>query len=292
MKLRAVYFILAVVVLFVAVALGQVNDSFLERVILLSPKYHVAEGGFSTVPVSAEAYLVFDAASGEVLGGKGEQTPHEMASIVKLLTADTALSIADIEASTTISWRAVATEGRSGKLQYGEEYRLRELLFPLLLESSNDAAEAIAEGYGRESFISEMNRRRDELGMASTTVVDPSGLSRGNTTTAQDLRTFVTHLYTAHRHILDITSLTTFIGSNHTWRNTDPLITSEGFIGGKQGYTDSAGRTLAAVFDTRFEEDRVRPIGIILLSSDDLVGDVSLLRDEVTRTVSYDVEAL
>lgn len=292
MNRMTIVFAISIVLLFTALAyahLGVITD---ERVSIVSPRYDIAEGGFENLAVSADSYIVFDVASGEMLASKGEETSHEMASIVKLFTADTALSIADVEASTTISWRAVSTEGRAGKLQYGEEYRLRELLFPLLLESSNDAAEAIAESYGREKFIEAMNGRRTELGLASTTIVDPSGLSRGNIATAADLKIFVSHLYTEHRHILDITSLTTFIGTKRTWKNTDPVITSEGFIGGKQGYTDSAGRTLAAVFETRFGDERVRPIGIILLSSDDLVSDVSLLREEVSQAVSYGIERL
>ncbi len=278
-------------VLFIALALaiGFANRDELghTRIVVGPPEYQVAEDAFTNVAVTASSYVVFDASEGRVFAERGIDTVHEIASITKLVTADAALSTTTVDASTTISWRAVSSEGRAGGLAAGERYRVRELVFPLLLESSNDAAEAIAEANGRASFIASMNARVKELGMSSTTLVDPSGLGRGNVSTARDLTTLLRHLYATHRHVLDITTLSSYVGEGHVWQNNAPVITSGGFIGGKHGYTDTAGRTIAAIFEERFiESGSVRPIGIVLLDSDDLSGDVARLRDEFRLAVS------
>jgi D-alanyl-D-alanine carboxypeptidase len=248
--------------------------------------YRVLPDAFLHTDITADSFLVFDVQNGKELGERNPTTLHEMASVVKLLTADTALSSSTIDASTTISWRAVATSGKAGRLAYGEEYRVRELVFPLLLESSNDAAEAIAEVGGRSSFIKAMNARARDIGMASTTVVDPSGLDRANASTARDLKVLLHHLFHTHRHVLDITSLRSYVGKEHVWQNNDPVFSSEGFVGGKHGYTDTAGRTIALVYETTFGPGDVpRAVGVVLLDTDDIRGDVAKVQAEVARAV-------
>ncbi len=289
MKFRPVHLLLFCSVLFVLLAYGSHSKGTWGSATLpLQYQYTVLPDAFQSADVSAVSYLVFDVATGEEFSSRNKDDVRAMASVVKLLTAETAITLADIEASTTVSWRAVSTEGRSGKLKYGEEYRIRELLFPLLLESSNDAAEAIAEGYGRGTFIDGMNARRALIGMEHTTIVDPTGLSSRNTSTVSDLKLLLTHLYREHRYLLDITSLRQFIGREHTYYNNDPVFSSSGFIGGKHGYTDEAGKTLAAVFMVPFSgADTALPVGIILMKSTDLQKDTDTIRTELMRAVSY-----
>jgi D-alanyl-D-alanine carboxypeptidase len=281
--------LLLVLFILLALAIGIAHrDEFVHtRVVVGPPEYVVARDAFKDVLVTAASFIVFDVSDGRVFAEREADTVREMASITKLITADMALGTSTVDASTTISWRAVVSEGRSGGLEAGQRYRVRELVFPLLLESSNDAAEAIAEANGRTQFIKGMNARADELGMSSTDVVDPSGLGRGNVSTARDLMKLMRHLYANHRHVLDITTLTSYVSEEHIWQNNDPVMSSDGFIGGKHGYTDTAGRTIALIVEERFtESSSVRPIGIILLDSDDLTGDVARLRDEFRRTVT------
>lgn len=278
-------------VLFVVLAtvIGVANRDALTREWRLGgpPEYVVAPDSFEGPNVTAASYIVFDASTGRVFGEREAYATHEMASVTKLITAYTALGTSTIDASTTVTWRAVSAEGRAGHLAAGKKYAMRELLFPLLLESSNDAAEAIAEANGRADFIAAMNERVYSLGMASTTVTDPSGLGRGNVSTAYDLMTLLRHLNTYGRHVLDITTLASYVGERQVWQNSDPLMALEGFMGGKHGYTDTAGRTIALIFEERFEGiGAVRSIGIVLLDSDDLAGDVAALRGEFRRSVT------
>lgn len=276
------------VVFVCAVAYANLSELKNESIVFGPPHYTVLSGAFASTTVSAQSYIVFDAETREVLFSKNADEKREMASVTKLITADTALSTSTIDASTTVSWRAIQTEGRAGKLNYGERYPLRELVFPLLIESSNDAAEAIAEKNGRTLFLEEMRAHIRDIGMESTTVEDPTGLSPKNISSANDLSKLLTHILLNHRHVFDITTLETYIGSTHTWQNVNPVVSSAGFIGGKHGFTETAGRTFAGVFEERFSEsDIVRPIGIVLLSSKGIEKDIISLREELHRAVTF-----
>lgn len=284
---QPVQFLLLLVIL--AVAIGVANRDALkpELDVRGSLEYTVTDDSFASTSITAKSFIVFDVTTGQVFGARASKATHEMASITKLITAYTALATSTIDASTTVSWRAIATEGRAGQLAGGQKTRVRELLFPLLLESSNDAAEVIAEANGRAPFIASMNEQVQSLGMTSTTIVDPSGLSRGNMSTAHDLMTLLRHLNEFNRHVLDITTLSSYIGERQMWQNSDPLLSSEGFAGGKHGYTDTAGRTIALIVEESFDDiGEVRPIGIVLLDSDNLPSDVQKLREEFRRSVT------
>lgn len=286
---QPVHLLLIFVIL--AVAIGIANRDELKRESNTggTPDYSVTSDSFASSSVSAASFIVFDMSTGRVFGERSADASREMASITKLITAYTALATSTIDASTTVSWRAIATEGRAGHLTGGQKTRVRELLFPLLLESSNDAAEAIAEANGRASFVALMNEQVQSLGMSRTTVVDPSGLGRGNSSTAHDLMVLLRHLNEYNRHVLDITTLSSYVGERQMWQNSDPLLSSEGFSGGKHGFTDTAGRTIALVVEEQFNDiGAVRQIGIVLLDSDDLMGDVAKLREEFRRSVSLE----
>jgi D-alanyl-D-alanine carboxypeptidase len=87
--------------------------------------------------------------------------------------------------------------------------------------------------------------------MHKSTFVDPSGLSADNESTALDLAVLLRHLYRDQRQLLDMTMLPYYIGTNHDWLNNNPVHREEGYLGGKHGFTDEAGRTFAGVFHER-----------------------------------------
>ena len=225
--------------------------------------------------LSARSYLVFDNETGEELFTHDASSRHEMASVVKLITADTLFSESSstLAATATIVWQSYSAEGESGMLELGERYTLRELVFPLLLSSSNDAAEAIAQARGESTFLKAMRARVKAVGMSSTTIDDPSGLSPRTTTTARDLMALLRFLYRENRHELDITTLPRYVGAQHTWQNMNPVSQLPEFLGGKQGHTDTAQSTLAALFSVSTTGRAHRTVGIVLLGSTNLEGD-------------------
>jgi len=237
----------------------------------------------SAPPVSAPSYVVFDVATGEVLVEMDPRTKRPIASVTKLMTGDVHLgSGRALDQSVRITATDVATEGRAGSLRVGEIYKTRELLFPLLLESSNDAATALTRA--RDSvLISQMQERLSAFGI---TITDASGLSEQNQASAEALAQYLAEVYKTQPHLFDITRLTQYLGTDKGWRNNSPVANLPGYRGGKHGYTEAAGRTLAAVFTEEITGEN-RAIGYILLGSNNLREDVIVLRDFVVNQVSY-----
>jgi len=223
-----------------------------------------------TVPavVTAKAYCVIDIKTGKILLAKDASEELPIASVTKLFTAAALLSRAENEVVVTDA--DVATEGRAGKLQAGQVYQAHELLFPLLLESSNDAATAVERTVGKITF-------------AGKSLADGSGLSSLNRASASTLATEVRNLYQTQPHIFDITTLTQYIGTYTGWVNNSPVATIPGYRGGKHGYTLAAGKTLAAVFAEPSLADR--ELAYIILGSDDLKSDMLHLRTAIEHSV-------
>lgn len=285
MGLGSIRFTVMVVVAFAAFAAMYWFFAPPREFILGTPLYDVAH----TEPegVGATAWLLFDAQTGEVIKAHNEQETLPIASVSKLIAAETALEHMDLAATTTISVTALSTEGRAGSFTLGDHLSVRELLFPLLLESSNDASAALEEAYLPEDFALAMNERAQELGMQNAVFRDASGLAPENRASADDLRVLLVYLFNARRHVLDITILPQYVGALHEWHNNNPLAGQEGYLGGKHGFTDEAGRTFAGVFEERLLSGRSRPIGFVLLGSNDLRGDVGILRAYLRENVSY-----
>src|SRR2546430_10944574 len=88
--------------------------------------------------------------------------------------------------------RSAAGVGESSiHLRTGERLTIRDLLEGALIQSANDAADALADHVGRGStarFVGLMNRRAHALGLAGTHFVRPDGLdAAGHVSTARDV---------------------------------------------------------------------------------------------------------
>ena len=223
-----------------------------------------------SVAVTAKAYGVFDIETGELLLAHNSDSVLPIASVTKLFTAAAVLEASGITEELTITPEDVATEGRAGNLQSGQVYSTHELLFPLLLESSNDAGTAIKRTVGT-------------ISVAGRALADGSGLSSYNRASVEELAGEVRNLYFSQPHIFDITRLTQYIGTYTGWINNSPVKDLPGYRGGKHGYTDAAGRTLVAIFSE--PNLAVRELGYIILGSADIKADTLALREVVERSV-------
>ncbi len=219
---------------------------------------------------SASAWGLFNPETGAVLSGENTKIKKPIASITKLFTAYTVLQSDKKDVPFNITFSDVYTEGRAGKITYGEKMTPYELLFPLLIESSNDAAEAIHRNLGKD-FSSTIATLEKTLPLTDTEIKDASGLGSKNISTVYDLALFYAHLRRTHPHILDITALKTYVGPYAGYINNDPASQLKNFAGGKHGYTDEAGRTFVGTFTL---EGTHEEIGIVLLGSKDILSDV------------------
>jgi D-alanyl-D-alanine carboxypeptidase len=223
--------------------------------------------------LSTDTWGIFNPETGEVLAGENVNEKHPIASVTKLFTAYAVMENEHKYEPFTLTFGDVSTEGRSGKLFYGEKYTAYQLLFPLLIESSNDAGEALRRALGTEGTDA-IESLKNELVLANTCIVDGSGLDGRSVSTVDDLAKFYAYLRKTHPHILDITQLRVYINSHTGYVNNNPARTFESFTGGKNGYTPEAGRTFAGTFATSGTEGEV---GIVLLGSTDVVKDITAI---------------
>lgn len=236
--------------------------------------------------VSAEAWLVFDVPSGQVIYSYRADKQLPIASITKLTAAKVFSERADLWATTTVSWADVNEDGRAGKLYYGETYMYYTMLFPLLLESSNDAAHVFTRGHS--SLIDDMNAYAAGLGLQNTNFADASGLSDNNVSTVSDIMVMARNTYLSNRHLMDITALPEYYSLEKGWLNTNPFVFDQDYLGGKHGFTNAANRTAVSIFNETLQNGVKRPIGYVLLGSGNLERDMSLLRDHVQNNVSLE----
>lgn len=225
--------------------------------------------------------MVADLNTGLIIKEKNRNNSLPIASISKLMTALISLEAVNQYSTATISANAISAYGEAGLLKKGEQIGVKDLLFPLLLSSSNDAAVAIAEQIGEKNFINLMNKKARSIGLYNTRFDDSSGLDEDNVSTAEDLFRLLQYIYESKNYILQVTKQNK-IDSQH---NNNKLSKYKGFLGGKNGYTPEAKETTVALFSLPLSEFGERRIAIILLGSDSRENDV----DKILRWLKFDV---
>jgi D-alanyl-D-alanine carboxypeptidase len=237
--------------------------------------------------VSAQAYVVADLDTGEVILQKNKDRVMPIASITKLMTALTSLEALNQHQMTTVSKRAVDTYGFAGRLSVGDRLYVRDLLYPLLLESSNDAAEVLAEHSGRANFMKRMNEKTAAIGLKNTSFDDPSGLSAKNVSTAADLFKLSQYLFNYKKHVFEITQKRTHTVGKHTWYSNSKFVREKNFLGSKNGYTHAARNTVVSLFSVPLAEFSDRNIAVVLLGAGNTEHDTRNILRYLEKNVYY-----
>lgn len=253
-----------------------------------TPLYKVANADqLVKLPVTAKGYYVADIKTGERIMEKGSTDVYPIASVSKLMTAVIAHENMDPQKVVVVSRDSYNAYGAQGELLPGEKIKLGDLMFPLLMESSNDAAEVIAESYGRVDFMSLMNKKSAILGMHDTYFEDPSGLNAKNVSSSEDLFKLLKYIKQEAPGLLDMTRVRQFEILKHKWFNKNRFLNSDIFIGGKNGYIDESLWTTASLFDITMAKGGKRQIGIVLLKSTDREGDAFKLIRFIEKNVYF-----
>lgn len=221
----------------------------------------------------SRGYLAADLKNNFVFAEKGSDAPLPVASIVKLMTALVAVEYINIEKEITVTQSAIVPT-TIPRLKVGEKISLYNLLPPLLMESSNEAAVAISNYLGPQRFVELMNQKAKAIGMQNTRFTDPSGRDDGNISTAKDLFALARYLYNNRSFILNITrgEVDDRVYGPVIYqdlKNFNGFRDNPEFIGGKVGLTAAAGETMLVLFEMRTAENETRPVTIILLNSPD-----------------------
>ncbi|MDO5424336.1 MAG: D-alanyl-D-alanine carboxypeptidase family protein [Eubacteriales bacterium] len=206
----------------------------------------------------AQSAVLMDADSGRVLFEKNGEEQRAMASTTKIMTCILALELGELSDIVTASSYAASQPSVHLGMYAGEQFRLEDLLYSLMLESHNDSAVAIAEQVGGsvEGFAKLMNQKAAEIGCEQTHFVTPNGLDSEDeggihSTTARDLALIMRYCISQSPQketFLEITGSQSHSFSNlegtrsySSYNHNAFLTMMDGAISGKTGYTGDAG---------------------------------------------------
>jgi D-alanyl-D-alanine carboxypeptidase (penicillin-binding protein 5/6) len=218
---------------------------------LLSIFLLLSAPAFAAMETSAEHALLMDAQTGQVLWQKDGLTPMPPASMSKLMTIELLfqrLNDGRVKLTDTfpVSERAWRTQGSKMFVELGNRIKVEDLIRGIIIQSGNDACIVVAEALGGtvEGFVSLMNKRAQQLGLAQSTFVNPDGLPDppGQMMSALDLAKLSRHLINDYPQLYHYFSEREFIWHNIHQPNRDLVLGSlPGADGLKTGHTDAAG---------------------------------------------------
>ena len=231
------------------------------------------QAGAVELPIRAEAALLMEKETGQVLYAQNEHEALEPASVTKVMTL--LLTMEAIEKGSlhyddmvTVSAYAASMGGSHVYLSEGEQITVDDLLKAVCVASGNDAAVALAECVAgvTELFVEQMNTRAKELGMTDTHFVNCTGLpAEGHVTSAWDIALMSRELIEKHPDIRRYTTIwmDTLRDGTFQLANTNKLIRFyDGATGLKTGSTDSAKYCLSATA----EREGMELIAVVLKS--------------------------
>lgn len=206
----------------------------------------------------AQAAVLMDAESGRILFEKNGQEVLAMASTTKIMTCIVALEKGDLGDDVKVSELAASQPKVHLGMRAGEVFKLKDLLYSLMLESHNDSAVAIAEHIGGsvEKFAKLMNDKAKNLGCKNTYFITPNGLDETDetgmhATTASELARIMSYCIMESPKKEEFLSITAM--PSHSFKNVEEsrtfscsnhntfLSMMEGAISGKTGFTGKAG---------------------------------------------------
>ncbi len=229
---------------------------------------------FESSDISAVSAVLYCKETGDVIFEKNSDRSLSMASTTKIMTSVLALECNTPYREVEVTAEMVNVEGTSSGLKAGDKIRLTDLVYCMLLESGNDAANsvAIAVGGSIEGFALMMNEKASEIGMNNTSFVTPSGLDAENhCTTAYDMALLTAYALDNEEFVAACSEdsyTVSFIDSDKqvTLYNHNRLLSEyEDCIGVKTGFTKKSGRCLVSAA----ERDGVTLIAVTLNAGDD-----------------------
>lgn len=236
--------------------------------------------------ISAKSWVVLDGNTKQLLHGKYEDIPREIASLTKIMTAYTVLKLVE-EYSININSEiitadpeSVLTMGTTAGLLNGDQVTIYDMLHALLLPSGNDAAGVLAQYFGKllgiksshtnplSLFIARMNENAIRLSLTKTNFNNPHGLcDKDNISSAFDIgiltvecmnNKIFSEIVCKHKYTCQGISAKGEVRM-FEWYQTNRLLW-KGFNGVKTGTTVTAGRCLSA----SYKEERIYLIIVVL----------------------------
>ncbi len=219
--------------------------------------------------LAAKAYLLMDAASGEVIVEHNADERLEPASLTKMMTAyvashELAEGNITLEDSVRVSERAWKMGGSRMFLRVGTEVTVNQLLHGIIIQSGNDASVAIAEHIAgaEDAFVQIMNHHAIALGMSSTQFRNSHGWpAEGHLTTARDLATLARAIIYQFPEHYALYKEREYTYNEIRQPNRNKLLWEDPAVDGlKTGHTEAAGYCLVA----SAAKDDMRLISVVM----------------------------
>jgi len=237
--------------------LGATSERFVPTqtpiVKFINPPQPVAD--IKNPNLGAKNIILLDNASKNVMYSQTQYDVVPIASLTKLMTAILVFDRNKLEEVVTMTPEDVKVIGSNLGFVPGEQLKVADLMRALLIQSSNEAANALARVTTGSvpAFVKQMNARALEMNLKKTHYDDPHGLSPQSVSTAYEQAILLSYAlnYPQFKDIIATaqTTVTSLDGKVHTLKNSNRLITDEmrydGMMGGKTGYTPEAGHCLA-----------------------------------------------
>ena len=254
------------------------------KVLLSRNNKEVNNSAFNNLVLDAKAVLVWDVVNQKAIYARNENAPRPLASLTKIMTAITAMSVLPKNTIVVVSKEFLAEEGDNG-LYVNERWTFNNLLDFSLLVSSNDGMKSIASvagaslmakpdyEIGLKDFIVKMNQNAQKMGLSTMYFNNETGLDlsdgqNGGVGSAMDITLLLEYALKEYPNMMEATKeKSTVINSydkKHIAKNTDEAITKiPNIIASKTGYTNMAGGNLMIAFDVGIS----RPVIITVLGS-------------------------
>lgn len=214
-------------------------------VLLIIPIFCYAE--------SSESYIAMDADTLRVLDGKNINREKLIASTSKIMTAIIIIENMELNQSVVVDNIILKAYGSSMYLEVGEELKIIDLLYGLMLRSGNDTAMVLAHIFdSSKDFAQVMNEYAKKIGMNNTNFINSSGLENGdgigNTSTAYDMALLMSYAI-KNPIFLKISGSKYYqfqsSKKKYNLKNKNKLLfMDKRVVAGKTGYTKKAKRTL------------------------------------------------
>ena len=246
--------------------------------------------GGSAPAVAADAFLVSELVSGKTLLGKNKESVLPVSSLSKLMTAVVASELVYLERTTLVKKEQLTASVVNFDPQVGDRYIAFDLLYPLLMQSSDQSANILAGFLGNKKFVTSMNQKSVSIGMNDTHFADPSGKSIENTSSSDDMLKLLKYIYFKRRFLFDVSkgeSYRTYSGLHTTeLTNFSQFASDTRLVGLTTGTSTPADRNLASVWEFSSPSGPV-PVAVIVLGSGSAVSDTKALVGWVEKNVEF-----
>lgn len=232
---------------------------------------------------TAASILVAHLATGETIIKKDQDESLALGPLTKFMTALIAADLLNPEQEIKVSPAGLAEALSLFQPQIGEDYTVLDLLYPLLMQGSDEAASILADHIGAGNLIANMNAKARSLRMTGTKFSDFKGNNTRNVSSAQDWLGILQHVFHKRSFLFDISKGKEYFGvgpGKFGINNLNSFYDEADLIGIQGGKLPSGHSNMMSAWRV-YGNGKWVPVAFVVLSSEDAASDTKNLLDWV-----------